>query len=77
MQITIYGSGCAKCKQTEALVREVVDRLGVPAEIVKVADPRDIAAAGVLMTPAVGIDGTIKLSGRLPRRDEIAGWLGR
>ena len=75
MHITIYGSGCAKCKQTETLIRNYVTEARIAAQIEHIADPRAIVAAGVLLTPAVSIDGVIKLSGRVPRRQEVEGWL--
>ena len=75
MRITIYGSGCARCKQTEALIRRTAAELGVPAEIEKIADPRAIATAGILTTPAVAVDDIKKVAGRVPSREEVAGWL--
>jgi len=75
MKITIYGSGCAKCKQTEALVQRVVAECGVPAEVVKVSEIREIVSAGILTTPAVAVDGVVKVSGRVPTADEVKRWI--
>ena len=75
MKITIYGSGCAKCKQVEDLVKKIVAETGVNAEVVKVSDMREMISAGVLSTPAVGIDGIIKASGRIPGAEEIKNWI--
>jgi small redox-active disulfide protein 2 len=73
--IQVFGPGCARCKQTEQLVRIALKDLGLEAEVVKVSDYQEMAAAGVMATPAVAIDGTIKASGRIPTLAEIKGWL--
>ncbi len=65
--VQVFGPGCARCKQTERLVRIALKELGLEAEVVKVSDYQAIAAAGVMATPAVAIDGAIKVSGRIPR----------
>jgi small redox-active disulfide protein 2 len=73
--ITVYGPGCAKCKQTEELVRRVVAESGVEATVVKVSDIKDMIAAGIMSTPAVAVDGSVKVSGRVPKADEVKGWI--
>lgn len=73
--IQVFGPGCARCKQTEQLVRNALKDLGLEAEVVKVSDYQAMAAAGVIATPAVAIDGAIKVSGRIPTLAEIKGWL--
>ena len=75
MKITVYGPGCAKCKQTEDLVKRVVAETGVNAEVIKVSDIREMIAAGIMSTPAVAVDGTMKVSGRVPNTDEIKKWI--
>jgi len=77
MKITVYGPGCMKCKKTEELVRNVLAETGVPARLEKVTDIQAIAAAGILSTPAVAVDGQVKLKGRIPTADEIKAWIGR
>ncbi len=72
--ITIFGPGCARCKQTERLVRQVAEQGRRQVEITKVTEPRAIAPAGILATPAVAIDGTIVLSGRIPKTEEVQRW---
>ena len=69
--ITVYGPGCAKCKQTEELVRRVIAETGADAEVVKVSDIREMVTAGVMSTPAVAVDGAVKVSGKVPSVDEI------
>ena len=75
MKITIYGAGCAKCRQTEELVRRVISELGVDAEIEKVADLEAMMRAGILLTPAVAVEDVIKVSGRVPNADEVKQWI--
>ena len=64
-KIEILGTGCAKCKSLEASTRQAVERLGIEAEITKVDNMDDIVARGVMMTPAIAIDGEVKSSGRV------------
>ena len=64
-KIEILGTGCAKCKSLEASAREAVEHLGIEAEIVKIDAMDDIIARGVMMTPAIAIDGVVKSSGRV------------
>lgn len=75
MKIVVYGPGCARCHETERVVRHVVGQLGISADVEKVSDYPAMAAAGVMATPAVSIDGVVKLSGRIPRAEEVIGWL--
>lgn len=76
MRITVYGPGCAKCKQTEEVVRRVVAESGVAAEVEKVSDIREMVKAGVMSTPAVAVDGAVKVAGRVPKAEEVKAWLG-
>ena len=75
MKIVVYGPGCARCYETERIVRHVLAEKNVNAELEKVTDYQAMAEAGVVATPAVTVDGVMKVSGRIPKRDEIAGWL--
>jgi small redox-active disulfide protein 2 len=75
LNITVYGPGCAKCKETEKRVRHVVETSGVEATVRKASDFAEMAKAGVLMTPAVAVNGVIKLAGRIPEEPEIASWI--
>ena len=71
MKIEIFGSGCTKCKSVEKLVRNIVEELGIKADIVKVEDLQEIVNRGIMMTPAVFIDGEVKIVGRVPTADEL------
>jgi small redox-active disulfide protein 2 len=64
-----------KCKQTEELVRQVVAQTGTEATVEKVSDVQAIVTAGVMSTPAVAVDGLVKLSGRVPTADELRRWI--
>jgi small redox-active disulfide protein 2 len=75
MNVKIYGSGCAKCRELERRVREVVEAEGVSAEIEHVTDVRAIAAAGIMSTPGLAVGGVIKSTGRIPSVDEIRTWI--
>ena len=75
MEIKILGPGCAKCHQVEKMVREAVAETGVDAQIEKVSDIKEFARYGVFMTPALVVNGEVKVVGKVPRKDEILGWL--
>jgi small redox-active disulfide protein 2 len=74
--IEVLGPGCAKCQYTERVVREVVAASGVEAEIRHVTDYAQIAARGVMSTPAITVDGKLVLAGRVPTREQLRTWLG-
>jgi small redox-active disulfide protein 2 len=66
MQIKVLGPGCANCLTLERLTRQVLDTLGVPAEVEKVTDYPSIVGYGVMSTPALVVDETVVLAGRVP-----------
>jgi small redox-active disulfide protein 2 len=69
--IKILGTGCPKCKSTEAIVRKAVEESGVEAEILKVEEIDKIMAYNIFSTPAVVIDEVVKIKGRIPDINEI------
>jgi len=71
MEIAILGPGCAKCKAVERVVRQAVEELEVEATIVKVEEIKEIMKYRVMMTPAVAVDGAVKISGRVPGLEEV------
>ena len=71
MKIEILGTGCPKCKATEKVVRKVVEELGKDIEVVKVEDLQEIVDRGVMMTPAIVVDGEVKIIGHIPSIDEV------
>lgn len=76
MDIKILGSGCKKCTKLYELVQEITKKIGVEANIEKVTDFKDIVSYGVMKTPGLVIDGNVKVSGRVPSKDEIEKLLG-
>ena len=72
MKIEILGTGCAKCDKLEQNARAAAAETGVPCTIVKVKDLAEIAARGVMLTPALLIDGLVVTSGRVLSVEEIA-----
>ena len=75
MKVQILGTGCPKCRKLAEVATAAVEGLGVDAEVVKVTDINEIMAFNVMMTPALAIDGEVKCAGRIPKPDEIKGWL--
>jgi small redox-active disulfide protein 2 len=71
MEIKILGTGCPKCKTLEKLTREVVEQNGINATVTKVEDIIDIMNYGVMMTPALMVDGKVVVKGRVPSYEEI------
>lgn len=69
--IKILGTGCAKCKTLEKATRDVVESIGLEANISKVDDIMDIMAYGIATTPALVVDGKVVVKGRVPSNDEI------
>ncbi len=69
--IKILGTGCPKCKQTEANVKQAVSQLGIEANIIKVEDIQEIMAYNVLSTPVLVIDEQIKIKGKVAQVHEI------
>ena len=71
MKIEIFGTGCAKCKRLEKHVQKAVKELKVKADVKKVEDITEIMNRGVMMTPALAIDGKIVFAGKTSNIDEI------
>lgn len=74
-QVKVLGTGCSNCRATIRLIEEVAQQRGVDIQLEKVERIEDIAAAGVMRTPGVVVDGKVVHSGGVPRREAIAGWL--
>ena len=71
MKIEILGTGCPKCKQTAEVVRKAVEQADIDATIHKVEDIREIMKFKVMMTPAVAVDGQVRISGKVPTVGEV------
>ncbi|MBF0293420.1 MAG: thioredoxin family protein [Nitrospinae bacterium] len=76
MKIVIAGSGCAKCKATEETFRRVCAAANFIADIEHLYDMREIAKLGVMLTPAVLIDGKLVMSGKVPADQDVKKLLG-
>lgn len=71
MKIVIAGPGCPKCQMTERNVREACRQANISADITHVTDIREIGKLGVMLTPAVIIEGRIVSSGRVPEVNDV------
>lgn len=71
VKIEVLGTGCAKCISLEDNVKQAIKMLGIEAEVVKVSDMKEIMNYGVMMTPALVVDGVIKSAGKLLSPEDI------
>ena len=74
-KIQILGTGCPKCMKLEELSRKAADELGIEYEVEKVKDIKQIMDFGVMMTPALVVDGEVKVAGRVPSLDDIKNFI--
>jgi small redox-active disulfide protein 2 len=70
MKVQILGTGCPKCKLLEQHAREAIMELGIQADVEKVTDIDKIMEMGVMMTPALAIDGDVKSVGKVLTKDQ-------
>jgi len=70
-QVKVLGPGCRKCEELLKQTRAAIDELGLDCDIEKVTDIMAITSCGVMMTPAIVVDGEVKASGRVPSLDEL------
>lgn len=75
MKIEVLGPGCARCQALEANVRQALAEAGCVGDLSHVTDAREIGRRGVMLTPALVIDGRVKVSGRVPTVAEIRLWV--
>lgn len=75
MKIEVLGPGCAKCKQLEKDVFNALAELDIAADVSKVQDIQKIMSYKIMSTPALVINGEVKSSGRIPRKEELHGFL--
>ena len=71
MEIKILGTGCTKCKKLEKLTREVVEKNGIQATIIKVEDITEIMKYNIMSTPALIVNEKVEIKGRVPSVSEI------
>ena len=70
-KIQILGTGCPKCKMLTESAEAAAKDLGIEYTLEKVTDIEKIMSYGVMMTPALAVDGQVKISGRVPSVDEV------
>lgn len=70
-KIEVLGLGCPKCQLTLRNAEQAVKEEGIVAEVVKVTDMGTILARGVIMTPALAVDGKVVVSGHVPSVGEV------
>jgi small redox-active disulfide protein 2 len=70
-KIQILGTGCPKCKKLAEAADAAAKALGFEYELIKVTDINEIMDFGVMMTPALAVDGEVKLVGKVPTVEEI------
>ena len=76
MDIKVLGSGCAKCKTTYEMIEKIVKENQLDATLSKVEDIVELLNYGIMTTPAIVVDGEVKLKGHVPTESEIKKILG-
>lgn len=71
LQLKILGTGCPKCEKLASAVTDVAQDLNLECDIEKVTDINEIIKYGVMMTPALVVDGQVKVVGKVPSFDEL------
>ncbi len=74
--LQILGSGCPKCKKLAEQTETAAKELGLEYELEKVTDVNQIMGFGVMLTPALAVDGDVKVVGKVPSIDELKTLLG-
>ncbi len=70
-KLQILGTGCPKCKKLAEITEKTAKELGIDYTLEKVTDITEIMKLGVMMTPALVVDGAVKMSGCIPKADEL------
>lgn len=76
MEIKVLGSGCAKCKTTYEMIEKIVKENQLDATLSKVENIVELLNYGIMTTPAIVVDGEVKLKGHVPTESEIKKILG-
>ncbi|WP_461208735.1 thioredoxin family protein [Desulfocurvus sp. DL9XJH121] len=74
-EIKVLGTGCAKCEKLYANAEEAAKGLGIEYDLAKVTNMLDISTYGVMITPALVVDGEVKVVGKVPDPEAIAEFL--
>lgn len=70
-KLQILGTGCPKCKQLAELTEQAARELGIEFEMEKVTDIQEIMKFGIMMTPALAVDGEVKVAGKVPSVEDL------
>ncbi|CCZ38231.1 redox-active disulfide protein 2 [Bacteroides fragilis CAG:558] len=76
MEIKVLGAGCAKCKTTYEMIEKVVKENNLDVTLTKVEDIMELLNYNIMSTPAVVVDGEVKIKGHVPTENEIKKMLG-
>ncbi|MDD7273934.1 MAG: thioredoxin family protein [Prevotella sp.] len=76
MEVKVLGPGCAKCKATYNVVEKIIKKNNLDVKLTKVDDIAEMLSYDILSTPAIVVDGEVKIKGRVPSENEIKELLG-
>ena len=76
MEIKVLGAGCAKCKTTYEMIEKVVKENNLDVTLIKVEDIMELLNYNIMSTPAVVVDGEVKIKGHVPTENEVKKMLG-
>ena len=74
-KIEVLGTGCRKCSDLADTVKKTVEEMGIEYDLTKITDIQKIVEYGVMTTPALVVDGEVKVSGKIPSADDIKKYL--
>lgn len=72
--IKVLGTGCAKCKNLDRKVRELVEKHNINAEVLYVTDINEMIETGIMMTPGLSVNGVVKSIGIIPKEEQMLKW---
>jgi small redox-active disulfide protein 2 len=75
VEIKVYGTGCARCKNLEQMCYNAMAEMNIDANIKKVTEIDAIVKAGIMMTPGLEINGKIVSSGKIPTKETLIHWI--
>lgn len=75
-EVLVLGPGCAKCKETYRVVERVVSENNLDVKLSKIEDIAEMMSYNIMTTPAVVVDGTVRIKGHVPTTDEVRKALG-
>ncbi len=73
--IKVYGTGCTRCKNLEAMCYDALQELNINADVQKVTDLQEIVKSGIMSTPGLEINGKVVSSGRVPTKETLKQWI--